>query len=312
MHTQSLFSGRSCAESHTVNWNDMAFVLAIARDRTLLRAATTLGVAHTTVSRRLRRLEAELGARLFDRTPDGLVATGAGEDLVEVAERMEGDMLSVQARVLGRDAELRGRLRVSTFDVLFYTFGQTFTSFAQRYPHVELSVATSPDRLSLSRREADVSIRLSNTPPENLVGRKVGYMQFGVYAARTLVERLGEDAPLGAYPWLSWDAGENLAWFENWLAENAPGAEIVLRLSDRGLLMAHAVRSGVGAQILPCLLADADPLLQRLTPLDDVFRLDLWLLTLPELRTNSRVRAFMEHMSEALKAHRDALTGESV
>jgi DNA-binding transcriptional LysR family regulator len=292
-----------------MNWSDMQFVLAIARDQTLLKAATTLGVAHTTVSRRLKALEAELGVHLFDRTPDGLVATAAGEDVIEVAERMEGEMLSVEARVLGRDAELRGRLRVSTFDVLFYMFSQSFTSFSRRYPHVELSVATSPERVSLPRREADIAIRLSNGPPENLVGRKVGYMQFGVYAARTLVERLGEDTPLGSYPWLSWDAGENLAWFEGWLAENAPGAEIVLRLGDRGLLMAHAVRSGIGAQILPCLLADADPSLQRLTPLDDVFRLDLWLLTLPELRTNSRVRAFMEHMIEALSTHRDAFAG---
>jgi DNA-binding transcriptional LysR family regulator len=294
-----------------MNWNDMAYVLAIARDRTLLKAASTLGVAHTTVSRRLKTLEAELRVRLFDRTPDGLVATAAGEDLIEVAERIEGDMLSLQARVLGRDAELRGKLRVSTFDVLFYSLERAFTSFLERYPHVELSVATSPERVSLPRREADVAIRLSNAPPENLVGRRVGYMQFGVYAARTLVERVGEDAPLGAYPWLSWDAGENLAWFEGWLAENAPHAKIVLRLGDRGLLMAHAVRSGIGAQILPCVLADADPFLQRLSPLQDLFRLDLWLLTLPELRSNSRVRAFMEHMSEALRSHRDALTGES-
>ena len=73
--------------------------------------------------------------------------------------------------------------------------------------------------------------------------------------------------------------------------------------------MAHAVRSGIGVQILPCLLADAEPLLQRIAPLDDLFRLDLWLLTLPELRTNSRIRAFMEHMAEALSAHRPALTG---
>ena len=170
----------------------MAYVLAIARDRTLLKAAATLGVAHTTVGRRLRTLEAELGVRLFDRTPDGLVATAAGEDLMEAAERMEDDVLWVQARVLGKDAKLRGKLRVSTFDILFYVLEQPFTSFMERYPRVELSITTSPERVSLPRREADIAIRLSNGPPENLLGRKVGYMQFGVYAARTLVERLAK------------------------------------------------------------------------------------------------------------------------
>lgn len=294
---------------HTVNWNDLAYVLAIARHRTLLGAATSLGVAHTTVSRRLRALEDQLGVRLFDRTPDGLVTTTAGEDVASVAERMEDDVLTVQGRVLGRDAQLRGELRVSTVDTVFYAFEPIFTSFMARYPSIELSIAFSPDRVSLTRREADVAIRLSNAPPENLLGRKVGYVQFGVYASSSLVERVGADASLGEYPWIGWDGGPNLRWFETWLADNAAGAKTVLRLGDRGLLMAHAVRSGIGAQILPCVLGDPDPELQRIAPLDDLFRLDLWLLTLPELRTNSRVRAFMDHVPDALASHRATLAG---
>lgn len=290
-----------------MNWNDLAYVLAVSRSGTLLGAAESLGVAHTTVSRRLKALEDELGVRLFDRTPDGLVATVAGEDLAAVAQRMEDDVLSVQGRVLGRDAELRGELRVSTFDTLFFAFEDLFSSFIERYPTIELSVAFSPDRASLTRREADVVIRLSNDPPETLVGRKVGFLQFGLYASTSLVERVGADAPLGAYPWIGWTGGPNLRWFEGWLAER--GAKIVLKLDDRGVLMARAVRAGVGAQILPCVLGDPDPVLQRIAPLDALFRLDLWVLTLPELRSNRRVRAFMDHMPDALAKHRAALEG---
>lgn len=285
----------------------MAYVLAVARSGTLLGASKTLGVAHTTVGRRLRTLESSLGVRLFDRTPDGLVATAAGEDLAAVAQRMEDDVLSVQGRVLGRDAQLRGELRVATFDTLFIACAEVFRSFMERYPSIELSIAFSPDLVSLTRREADVVVRLSNAPPEHLHGRKLGFVQFAAYASSSLVERVGRDAPLGAYPWIGWSGGPNLRWFEGWLAEQ--GGSAVMKLGDRGALMARAVRAGIGAQILPCALGDADPELERIAALDELFRLDLWLLTLPELRTNSRVRAFMDHMPLALAKHRALLTG---
>src|SRR5688572_19421908 len=106
-----------CIGAH-MDWNELRYVLAIARDRTLLRAAATLGVAHTTIGRRLKTLEDQLGVRLFDRTPEGLIPTAAGRDLAAVAEHVEGEVLSAEGRVLGRDAKLRGTLRVSTVDTL--------------------------------------------------------------------------------------------------------------------------------------------------------------------------------------------------
>ena len=294
-----------------MDWDDLRYVLAIAREKTLLHAAATLGVAHTTVGRRLKALEDHLSVRLFDRTPDGFLPTAAGEDLVAVAERMEGEVLSAESRVLGRDVLLRGELRVSTVDVVFYCFESIFTSFMVRYPNIELTLTTSIEPISLTRREADTALRFSNTPPEYLVGRIVGHVQFAVYAGKALLERVGEGGPLSAYPWIGWAGGKNANWFEGWLAQHAPDARIALRLPYSALIMAHAVRSGIGAQILPCFLADPDPQLQRIAPLDPTFRLELWLLTLPELRTNSRIRAFMDHMAGALNTHRGALAGDA-
>lgn len=292
-----------------MDWNDLRYVLAVARNKTLLEAAAKLGVAHTTVGRRLKSLEDQLGVLLFDRTPEGFIPTAAGADLAEVAERMETEVLSVEGRVLGRDAQLRGALRISTADAIFYRFEDVFTSFTERFPNIDLTLGMSSTPVSLTRREADVAIRLSNSPPEYLVGRKLGYVQFAIYGSGALIERIGEGAPLNAFPWLGWDGGPNHQWFNEWLQHNAPNAKIVLRLDDRSLLMAHAVRSGIGVQILPCFLADPDPQLHRIAPLDEIFRLDLWLLTLPELRLNSRVRAFMDHFKDALDQHRNLLAG---
>jgi DNA-binding transcriptional LysR family regulator len=292
-----------------MNWDDLRLILAIVRGGTLVRAAASLGVAHTTVSRRLKAMESVLGVRLFDRTPDGFVLTAAGADIAASAERVEDEVLAVEGRVRGRDAELRGVLRVSTLDVLFTAFAEDFHSFTERFPGIELILDIRRDAVSLSRREADVVLRLSTAPPETLVGRKVGSMQFGAYASSALVERVGEGAPLSAFPWIGLDRGPNWRWFARWLDAAAPGAEIVLRLDNRGLVMIDAVRAGIGAQLLPCVLADVDPQLRRIAPLDPAFHVDLWLLTLQELRTNSRVRAFLSHMADALTARRAALEG---
>lgn len=297
-----------CAGAH-VSWDDLRIVLAVVRGKTLVRAAATMGVAHTTISRRLKAMESQLGVRLFDRTPDGLVPTAAGADLATTAQRVEDEVLAAEGRVRGRDAKLTGSLRVSTVDVLFCCFTEAFRSFTSRFPGIDLVLDITRDPVSLSRREADVVLRVSTGPPDTLVGRRVADMQFGVYASEALVERVGEDAPLSAFPWIGWDRGPNWRWFERWLAENAPGAQIAMRLDDRGLLLACGVRGGLGAQLLPCVLADADPALRRIAPLDETFRMGVWLLTLPELRTNRRVRAFLEHMGEALAAERSGLEG---
>ncbi len=293
-----------------MDWDGLRFVLALAREGNLTAAASSLAVTHTTVGRRLRALEDELGVQLFARTPDGYVPTVAGQDLREVAERLEGEVLAAQGRVLGRDAELRGPLRVSTLDILFAGFHDAFRSFLVRYPSIALTVTAPDDQVSLPRREADVVLRLTNDPPPYLVGRKVGKVQFATYVAAELAERVGPEATYADFPWISWDDRLGPSWLDQWLAEHAPDARVVMR-TDGNLTVIHTcVRQGIGAHFLACFAGDADPDLRRIGEVQTRFARDLWLLTLPELRHNTRVRAFMDHMDEAIRAQRAALAGE--
>ncbi len=289
-----------------MDWDDLRYALAVARAQTLSAAAEALGVSHTTVGRRLRALEERLGVRLFDATPEGFRTTAAGDDLVAVAERMEADTFALEGRVLGRDERLTGALRVSAMELVFRAFREAFTSFAVRYPSVALTVTTSDDEVSLARREADVVLRLNNQPPPQLVGRRVGRMQFVAYAARSLVARVGEGAPLGAYPWIHWDERLNAGWLDAWLAQHAPGASVAMRVDASAAAMHELIAAGVGVQFLACVEGDADPSLVRVGPVDPYARRDLWVLTLPELRDTPRVRAFTDHMAERLRGTLEA------
>lgn len=82
-----------------------------------------------------------------------------------------------------------------------------------------------------------------------------------------------------------------------------------MRLSETSSCRA-AVRAGIGVHFLPCFDGDPDEELQRLGPLQEGFGRHLWLLTLPELRNTNRIRVFMQHMFEALRAEADLLAGK--
>lgn len=291
-----------------VDWDDLRYVLAIHREKNLSGAAATLGVTRTTVGRRLKEVEARLGVRLFDRSEDGFAATATGEELAASAVRVEEEILVTEGRLLGRDAQLRGRLRVSTIDFIFAGFPDLFASFIQRYPGVDVTVGVTNEQVSLIRREADVALRLGNNPAERLVGRRVGRLQFEAYAARSLVERVGREAPLAAFPWLHSDERSDGRWLDAWLSKHAPGAKVSLR-SDDYAVRRRALSSGVGVHFLACFDGDADPGLVRLGARLTEEARDLWVLTLPELRNSTRIRAFMDHVHSGFKRHQGALEG---
>lgn len=294
---------------HSMDWDTLRHVLALARAGSLQGASGELGVARTTVSRRIAALETQLGTRLFYRTPDGWTPTSAGEELIEVAEQVEHDLRLTEERLRGQDHEMAGPLHVSTVPFLVWTFRDALARFSADHPEVQLSVSTTSERRAPGLRDADVVTRLSNDPPQTLVGRRIGPVQFGVYASAALTRRLGEHAPLAAYPWIGRAGGENVAWFEQWLAHHAPGARIVMRMEYEPMLLARLVRDGIGAQILPCILGDADPDLRRIAPLDPVFRLDLWVLTSAALRRNARIHSLVQQLAEAFAARREELAG---
>lgn len=279
------------------NWDDLRYVLALFRTGSLTAAAKELDVVRTTVGRRIRALERSMGVALFTETPSGLVPTAAGEELARSAETLEAEVLGVTARLAGRDAELLGTLRVSTTDFLFECFADVFASFMESHPGIELSVLSTDEEVSLRRREADVAIRMRDTPPEALIGRKLGDVAFPIYGAPSLVDRVGRDAPLHAFPWLRFDARDDGRGLEPWYRKVADGAPIAMGF-DSYQVMRRAVVAGIGVHFLARFDADRFDVV----PIgDEAPSRSLWTLTIPELRTNSRVRAFLEHFDAAVR-----------
>ena len=289
-----------------MNWDDLRFILAIEREGTLTAAAAELGVNHSTVSRRLAALEDEVGCRLFDRQPTGYVATDAGSDVVGVAQRVEEAVHSLDRRVIGRDTRLHGPVRLTTFDGLAVRHINLFQAFQRRYPAIELEISVENAPVSLTRREADVALRLSNRPPEHLVGRKILRAEFALYGHRELVAEHGDE--LAAYPWLAWDERLGARLTQEWMQQHVPDAQIAAVI-DSSALMIRSVQLGFGIQFLICAEGDGHPDLVRLRPPEPGFGMDLWVLTHPDLRGTARVKAFMDHLYDGLREHADQYAG---
>lgn len=284
-----------------MNWNDLRLVLELHRAGSMTKAAEVLGIARTTVGRQLNDAETRWGARLFDRTPDGLVATSVGEELSATAARVESEILHTAGRLHGRDSELRGALRVSTLDYVFDCWPELFESFKERYPGVDVTVSVDDAFASLVRRDADVVIRMANQPGDILVGRRLRRIHFDVFASSALVERLGADSPLSAYPWIHLDERQDTRWLDRFLAVHAPDAQIALRASDYRVRR-RAVLAGLGVHHLPVPDGARLDTLACLGGRATVESRDLWVLTLPDLRRNRRIRAFMDHAAIVLGA----------
>jgi DNA-binding transcriptional LysR family regulator len=294
-----------------MDWNDLRYVLALARHRTLAEAARQLGVDHSTVFRRLRRLEASLGTRLFERSRAGYAATPAGEELVTVAQETETGVTDARRRLLGRDPGPRGTLRVTTTDTLLdRLLTPGFAAFMDAYPEIDLEIAASNQMFDLTRREADVAIRPVPDPPEHLVGREVASIGFAVYIPAAW-HAPGQQPDLTAHAWVGPDDSLGHLPMARWLDAQHHDRRVRYQI-DTLVGMREAVRTGLGCAVLPCLLGDDVPGLVRVGDPIPELQGRLWLLSHPDLRGSARVRAFLDFMADYLRARQPLLAGAPV
>lgn len=280
-----------------MNWDDVKVVLAVARTGTLSGAAAMLGVNQTTTSRRLAALESALAATLFTRIDGRLVPTILGETVVGRAEAMEREAAALAAVVHGGDTRPAGTVRLTaTESVAARLLAPRLGTFWARWPDIRLELVAGHETLNLTRREADMALRLARPQDPGTVARRLGTIALGLYG------------PAGQPPpprWVGYD--ESLAHLPEarWMEEARGEAPVVLRTGSVATLQ-EAVAQGHGVGVLPCWLADADRRLRRIDPEAAVVR-EVWLVIHEALKTQARVRAVSEWLEEVFAGARTAL-----
>lgn len=287
-----------------MNWDDMRLFLAVARCGSISGGAKQLGVQHSTVSRRIRSLEEKLGARLIERKKSGYELTVAGENIKQSAIRIEREMLSVDGALLGKDTNLVGPLRVTAINNMASSvLMPMFARFSDDHPQVDLHIIVSNMDASLAQREADVAIRLTNTPTDTLIGKRMLTVASTIYGSREYLKKLKQQA---AEP--KWIGVECCVFHKTWTKQYcSPQSHNFY--SDDTLLTLSAIKENLGVSYLPCFLGDADPLLERYCEPDVQHDLGLWLLLHPDLKKTARVLAFRDYMIRSIEEKRDLFEG---
>ena len=283
-----------------MNWDDLKYLLAVARGGTFSAAATALAVNQTTVTRRIDGLTLAVGAPLFDRRDNRLIPTDLCHRLITHAERVEAEMADA-ARITSDHAQNPGgTVRLTTVEGLMTgLLASHLAAFRTGNPAIELELVTGDSNLSLTRREADIALRLARPDGGQALTRKLCDLGMALYAARS-----------GARDtWLGYDESHGHLPEARWL-ESARGSEPLEIRSNSLRLLHQACADGLGRTILPCYSADQDPGLTRLEtdPAVPVTR-ELWLLVHPTARASLAVSRVIDWINEVILAERKRLSG---
>ena len=277
------------------DWDDIRTFLAVARAGTLAAAGRVLDVDYTTVGRRIRALEQELGLTLFERVRDRYVLTDAAEGLREAAERMEDGALALERRALGSDRTVSGVLRIATTDALAQILVlPAIRAMHQRHPDIRAHLLTGPARVNITRREADVAVRYIRPDEADLVSRRIVRVAAAFYASREYLARRPVP-PRGASL-----RGHDVVGIEEGLrgwSQPLPETRDVLRTNSMTTLVL-AVSLGIGLGALHCWMADPNPELVRLWPDEALEHDDVYLVLHHDVQRTGRVRAFVEALEQ--------------
>ena len=296
------------------NWNDLRLVLAIYRARSLAGGAALLGINHSTVFRNLNAIEERMGARLFERMPGGVyLPTPVGERVAHAAERMEAEAHALDREIAGTDTRLTGTIRVTSSETLAYSvLTRQLARFRREHPGITVEMLIDNRILNLSRRDADVALRVARPKENDLFGRKLADIGWTVYGAREAYSALGTapDDRLAVLPFIGWSEDVRGVAAAGWVLDHVRPANVIYR-SNSLINQYRAARDGMGLAVLPCYLADDDPALHRIitSPIAPLTR-ELWIVTHEDLKRTARIRAFLDVVGNGLAQEGDLFSGQ--
>jgi DNA-binding transcriptional LysR family regulator len=285
------------------SWDELRSFQAVLRDRSLSGAARRLGMTQPTLGRHILSLEAALGVTLFTRSPRGLTPTGAALHIAPHVDDMAAASAALVRAAAGEIAPDQGVVRITASDVMgCEVLPPLLAGFGAANPGVVIELALNNRNEDLSRRDADIAVRMIRPTQNNLVARRIGETKIGLFAHRAYLDAFGAPAnpeELRAHRLIGYDQDDH--------AFRAAGA-IDARIArdafgfrcDSGLAQLAALRAGVGIGGCQENIAGRDPELRRLLAAQMTFALEIWLVMHEDIRATPRIRRLFDHLARGL------------
>lgn len=275
-----------------MDWDALQVFLAVARAGRISAAARRLQVEHTTVSRRLAALEAELGVPLFYRTTRGYLLTPHGENVLSNAEAMEREAIAVAARAREGSGSVAGLVRLAVApEFASHWIAPQLAAFKNKHPDIELQILVGTRQRDLSRGEAELAVQSPRPRQQGVVAVRLARATAALYASRSFLGgrrlRIQEPADAKGLPLLVYTAAFQLLQDARWFQPILESADVVLETNSTHALLA-AARADAGVAVIPRFVARCHDDLVEVS--EQVAEQDVWLITHPEFRRDPKVR----------------------
>ncbi|MCF8481518.1 MAG: LysR family transcriptional regulator [Rhodospirillum sp.] len=290
------------------NWNDIRYFLAVAQQGTLTGAARVMGTDHGTVSRRVQALESTLGARLFERTPQGYFLTPRGETLLAHAESMEAEVVAASQALGETGIGLSGTVRLTCLEGLGNLFlAQRMGKFSLENPRLRLEFVTLQQITGLSLREGDVAISLSAPKQGQFTAAKLTDYALGLYATEDYLARHGtpktrED--LRDHSFIGYVADLIFTRELDYLDEVLPGLKARVQSSSL-LAQREMTEANHGLCVLPHYMTSDRPTLVPVLPNRVELVRSYWLFSRADFAESLRVKAVTRFVKQEIATARD-------
>lgn len=295
-----------------MNWDDTRYFLAVAREGQMLGAARRLGVSQALLSRHIASLEAAVGSRLMDRTTRGCALTEAGQTLLEIAERVEAEMLGAAALLNGTTGAVNGTIRIGAPD----GFGSAFLAprlgeLRALYPDLRVQLVPLTRSLSLSQREADLAIMVGRPTRGRLRVRRLTDYSLGLYASEGYLRREGipqTSADLASHSKIGYVDDlvhtSDMQYASEFLGDWRSDIEIATAIGQL-----EAIRAGAGIGVMHDFMAGQHDELRRVLPEMAAHR-TYWIVWHENMRAVQRVRVVADFLDRITREARSTFIAE--
>jgi DNA-binding transcriptional LysR family regulator len=272
-----------------MNWGNLEYFLAVARTGSLSSASKILEVNHSTVARRLDKLEDQLNIKLFKRHNRGYQLTEHGLALEKEANKVEEQVNKIHRVFSTQQSELSGTLTISKPMNGGLDLSSMATEFIKKYPNINLNLKSS-SKADLSLHQVDISIQITNKPNEDLIGTNLGKIPGYIFGEESYIDKIKDVDDLD---WIVWVDDSGVLDMEERLIRLIDSPKIVIRTNSYSEIIDY-MNSGAGVSLISGFGLPENHKLKAYRPDKYKFDNNIWLLYHPDLRDNAKVKAFKE------------------
>jgi DNA-binding transcriptional LysR family regulator len=286
------------------DWRLLETFVRVAESGSLTAAARRLGLSQPTASRYVQALEEQIGAKLFVRHSRGLGLTERGSELFRTARALDESVQEVFRKAAGLREVPRGTVRVSVNEPIgVEVLPPCFASLRYAYPEISLELVIDNAVANLSRREADVAIRMFRPDQLDLIAKRVGTVEIGLFGSRTYIQEHGQpDGLVDARAHTLIGSDRDASWLRAISALGLAPSDFAFR-TDSLVAQIQAVLAGVGIGVLHLGIARKYSTLVRVLP-DVAFEpLETWVVMHGDLRGNPPVRVVFDELCRFLQGY---------